>query len=135
MKYIIGFVVAALLLVGTGYWVYTNVLESDHTVESSEVEDLEMIRPTNMRISEVTDTSFTVEWKTREAVSGYVKYGPTSSSINLMAQDERGTSPSKRHKVMVSGLSRGQKYYFIVMSDEIAFGRDGVPMEVLTIGE
>ena len=133
MKYIITTLLLLGVLAGIGYAVYSVVLQSDSSVVSSEMEGLEAIRPRNMRITENTGNSFVVEWEVAKSVSGYVKYGDTSTSLGLLAQDINGTESSKVHRVRVGDLTPGKKYYFWVMSDDVAFGRDGRALEVLMI--
>lgn len=135
VKYVFTTVVLLAILGGIGYVIYSVVLQSESEVVSSEMEGLEAIRPRNMRITENTGNSFTVEWEVADAVTGYVKYGDTSTSLGLIAQDIQGSGPSKKHTVRVSGLTEGKKYYFWVMSDDAAFGRDGRALEVLMVSD
>ena len=133
MKKILLASIMVVLLLSLGVAGYLLVFREDASVAGSEAEGLETIRPRNMRILEVTGTSFLVEWKVESDVSGYVRYGDTSSSISLIAQDIEGTVPSKKHSVRVTGLVPGKKYYFWVMSGDVAFGRNGRALEVLTL--
>jgi hypothetical protein len=114
------------------YWVY---FKEEPSTLGTESENLESIRPRNMRITEVTTNSFVVSWEVSSNVSGYIRYGDTSTSLSLIAQDDQGTVPAKEHHATVTGLSPGKKYYFWVMSDEVAFGRNGRALEVLTRAE
>jgi len=127
-------VLVTLAVVGTlGYGIYRFVLSSDPVVVGEEVDGLEAVRPRNMRIVDVQLDSFAVEWDVKTPVSGYVKYGDVSNSLALIAQDVEGTKPGTHHRVVVSGLSPGKKYYFWVMSDDTAFGLNGRSLEVLTL--
>lgn len=128
------FIIAVTLCVLglVGFVGYVIIFDQDRDVSSSEIDGLEEIRPQNMRISEVGSDYFVVEWKTENDVSGYVKYGETSTAISLIAQDIDGTAPTRNHVVRVSNLLPGSKYYFWVMSDDVAFGKDGRALEVLT---
>jgi hypothetical protein len=133
MKYVLATVLLLCVLGGLGYIIYTIVLVQEPSVVSSEMEGLEAIRPRNMKISENTGDSFVVEWEVASSVTGYIKYGDTSATLSLIAQDVNGTAASRRHRVRVSNLTPGKKYYFWVMSDDVAFGRDGRALEVLLI--
>lgn len=135
MKYVLYALIAVVFLVGIALGVYMLVIRQDPTVIGGESEGLEVIRPRDMRIVEVEQDAFLVKWETKSAVSGYIKYGDTSNSITLMAQDVNGAVSSKNHEVRVSNLSPGKKYYFWVMSDDIAFGRNGRALEVLTLSK
>lgn len=135
MKYVVVLVIGVLILAGIAFGVYWIVTEREVEVVGSEAEGLEAIRPRNMKITEVGPDFFVVEWDVGTSVSGYVKYGDTSSGVSLIAQDINGAVPAKRHTVRVSGLDTGKKYYFWVMSDEVAFGRNGRALEVLTVSD
>ena len=135
MKQFFYVLLAIIVLAGicaAGYWF---IVKNEVGVSGSEAEGLEGIRPRNMEISEVGRDYFIVEWEVANPVSGYVKYGDTSNAITLIAQDVEGVIPSYQHVVRVSGLTSGKKYYFWVMSDEVAFGRSGSALEVLTLSE
>jgi hypothetical protein len=135
MKRVVLAVIATSLLFVTGIGVYWVFFKEEPSALGTEGENLEAIRPRNMRITEVSARSFVVSWEVDSDVSGYVRYGDTSTSLSLIAQDDQGTVPAREHRVTVSGLSPGKKYYFWVMSDEVAFGRNGRALEVLTRAE
>ena len=110
MKYVLYALIAAVLLVGVALGVYLLVIKQDPTVVGGESEGLEAVRPRDMRIVEVDTDAFLVKWETKDSVSGYIKYGDTSNSITLMAQDVNGTVSSTKHEVRVFNLSPGKKY-------------------------
>ena len=132
MKRVFFLVIMLVVLASSFFAVYLWIIRPDPTVVSGEVEGLEAIRPRNMRIVETSSDYFVVEWEVDTSVSGYVKYGDTSNSLSLLAQDVEGAVPLKKHRVRVSNLTPGKKYYFWVMSDDVAFGRNGKALEVLT---
>ncbi len=133
-KYIPWIIIGVIVIAGSivSYLVFFSNGGSDSQDDLSE---LDAIRPVNMKIENVTSTSFTVEWRTESEATGFVKYGNTSNSLSLIAQDVNGTEPRTSHQTMVSGLTAGKKYYFYVMSENVAFGRDGRALEVLTTSE
>lgn len=133
MKRVIAFTIMLLILASAVFAIYLWVIKPDPSTLGSEIEGLEAIRPRNMRITDVRGDSFVVEWEVNSAVSGYVKYGDTSNSLTMIAQDIEGTALKRSHRVRVSNLSPGKKYYFWVMSDDVAFGRDGRALEALTM--
>ncbi|MBN2100941.1 fibronectin type III domain-containing protein [Candidatus Dojkabacteria bacterium] len=136
MKKFIPWIIVILVLTGTlASILYVAVFKRDVEVSGGEEEGIERIRPRSMKITETGSDYFVVEWETRDSVAGYVKYGDTSSSISLLAQDVKGAEPTEFHKVRVGQLVPGRKYYFWVMSDDIAFGRNGRALEVLTLSE
>lgn len=135
MKKVIPWIVVILLIVALAGVAYFAFFRSDIGVTGVESEGIEEIRPINMKITDVRKDSFVVEWQTRTAVVGYLKYGDTSNSISLIVQEVQGSEPAQKHKVRVGGLIPGRKYYFWVISDNIAFGRDSRALEILTIAQ
>lgn len=134
------FVIAVLatLLVLSGAGIYLLLTRENVSVSGTEEtlnqNDLEGIRPRKMKIVETGNDFFVVEWQTNSEVVGYIKYGDTSTSLQLMAQDVQGSTLLRSHRVRVDGLVPGRKYYFWVMSDNVAFGKSGRALEVLTLG-
>jgi hypothetical protein len=135
MKNFFPWIIIGLLLIVVGIGGYYWLNRAKVEVVSSEDEELELIRPLDMRISDIESHSFTVEWETKGEVTGYVKYGDTSTALPLMAQDIKGVEPRTTHKVVVDDLRPGRKYYFLVVSDGIMFGKDNRKLEVLTLSQ
>ncbi len=138
MKKFIIIGISALVLVVSGYTLYWYLNKGDVEVvgsESSGQKNLESIRPRDMKIVETGKDYFIVEWETSSSVVGYVRYGDTSTSLQFMSQDVKGSVLLKHHRVRVGDLKPGRKYYFWVMSDGIAFGKNGRSLEVLTTSE
>ncbi|MEA3357553.1 MAG: fibronectin type III domain-containing protein [Patescibacteria group bacterium] len=135
MKKLVPWIIMILCVAVAGGAIYWMVFKKDVSVESSVGVEIEAIRPKQMKISEIDSNSFTVEWTTQGRVLGYLKYGDTSNAPSLVAQEVGGTKLVTEHKVKVTDLIPGRKYYFWVMSDNIAFGRDGRALEVLTLSE
>jgi len=135
MKKVIPWVVVVLLIAALAGVAYFAIFRNDIGVTGVDSDGIEDIRPINMKITNIRKDSFVVEWQTRTAVVGYLKYGDTSTSISLIVQEEQGSEPAKKHKARVGGLIPGRKYYFWVISDNVAFGRDSRALEVLTLAE
>ncbi|MEP7166896.1 MAG: fibronectin type III domain-containing protein [Candidatus Woesebacteria bacterium] len=73
--------------------------------------------PKNLKITNVTDTSFTVSWVTDSKTTGYVKYGPSSSSISSVTTDDRdqiggSVGQFKTHHVTLRGLTASTTYFY-----------------------
>lgn len=86
--------------------------------------------PTDLRISNVTDTSFTASWVTSRDVVGYISWGETASLGQIARPTD--TSPSRIHSVTVQNLSPGKSYFFVVNSGRAEFDNNGVPWSVQT---
>jgi hypothetical protein len=76
----------------------------------------------DVRITNVRDTSFTVSWVTDGETAGYVNYGTDPGELNQTAHDERGmTTSDDTHYVIVDSVP-GTTYYFEVVSGEATQG-------------
>lgn len=92
--------------------------------------------PQQIRITNISDNSFTVSWITEIEVLGFVKYGVTPSLTETVV-DERDkisgkTTPYFCHHVKVASLSPGTKYYFKIGSGKGLFDNQGKLFEVTT---
>jgi acid phosphatase type 7 len=57
------------------------------------------------------ETNILIRWRTSESTVGRVRYGTSSSSLNLSADD---TSTSTDHSVTLTGLTPETKYYYSI---------------------
>lgn len=124
-----------LLLVGIAAGVYLVELGPQTLTTRAEPE----IVPKDIRITNITDNSFTVSWKTDAATLGFIRYGRTSDTLNLSALDTRDRADEsersyKNHHVTVNELDALNTYHFIVISGSEAskFDDDGSPFSVTT---
>ena len=70
-----------------------------------------------VRTTNVRDTSFTVSWLTNLPASSEVRYGSDPNHLNETAYDQRGEATSDdTHFVTVNGLLPNTTYYFDVVS-------------------
>lgn len=92
--------------------------------------------PKELRISNITDTSFTVSYITDESVIGVISYG-NDSKLGQVVLDDRDqeankSSPRQVHYITISRLNPGTKYYFTVQSGAMEFLDNNKPYEVTT---
>jgi hypothetical protein len=72
-----------------------------------------------VRITNVNDTAFTVSWITDGDTTGYVGYGSTPSDLSQTAHDDRGASTTDdTHYVTIQSLGPATTYHFEVISGE-----------------
>lgn len=88
--------------------------------------------PINLRITDVTSTSFRTEWATSEDCLGLVKYGESIDSIDYIARDEEKNIMGKNHSVKINNLKPAGVYYVVVVSEGTEYGIDSAPIVVNT---
>ncbi len=92
--------------------------------------------PQNVRITNITDNSFTVSYNTEGEVIGSLNYGK-DQNLGQTALDDRdqqaGSLINHRiHSVTVRSLSPVTKYFFSITSGQDKFLNNGVPFEAIT---
>ena len=103
-------------------------------VSLEELTQLTGPRPTiaNLRITNVSDTSFTVSWTTNVATTGYVHYG-ASEALGQLAYDERGSAViDDTHHVKLENLAPGTTYYLDVLAGQAIDNNGGSHYSVAT---
>ena len=92
--------------------------------------------PQNVRITNITDNSFTVSYNTDAQVIGSLNYGK-DQSLGQTALDDRDQQTGslvnhKVHSITVRNLSSTTKYFFSITSGQDKFLNNGAPFEVTT---
>ncbi|MCL6096791.1 MAG: Ig-like domain-containing protein [Patescibacteria group bacterium] len=92
--------------------------------------------PQNVRITNITDNSFTVSYNTDGEVIGSLNYGK-DQNLGQTALDDRdqqtGTLTNhKIHSITVRSLSPVTKYFFSITSGQDKFLNSGTPFETVT---
>lgn len=83
------------------------------------------ITPQDVRITNVTASSFTVSWITDKPTIGYVVYGTSKDTLN-----QNTTAPQEAlsiHWVQVQSLSPQTQYFFKINSGGSDFDNSGIP--------
>ena len=75
------------------------------------------------------DYSVEISWKTRSECLGFVLYGQNRGNLDMVGVDLVNKSSSKDHNVTIDGLLRKERYYFLVNSQDQAYGNNGSPLE------
>jgi len=94
--------------------------------------------PKKIKITNVTDNSFTISFITDDSTPGFVKYGTQANSLKSQASDDRdqlsGTvSDYKIHHVTVRGLQPTTSYYYTLGTGSGAsFDNNGSPFTIKT---
>jgi len=94
------------------------------------------IIPKEVKITNITENSFTISWITDAQVPGFVKYG-TDEEIAFTAQDDRDQLSGNQgsfftHHVTVKGLTPSTNYFFKISSGGKLFDNNGQLYQVST---
>lgn len=82
--------------------------------------------PKNVRITNITDTGFTLSWITDKATVGFVSYG--EGNTNSTAREDQDKEVQKTvHHVTLSNLKEGKTYSFKIGSGKQTFDQNGKP--------
>ncbi len=92
--------------------------------------------PTDVRVSNVQDSSFTVSYITEDKVIGSINFGD-SKNLGQSALDDRdqqtgSVNPHIIHNITVRGLNPSTKYYFSILSGQNTFLNNNNLFEVIT---
>lgn len=93
--------------------------------------------PENIRITNVSDNSFTVSYKTQASVLGSVSYGIDKSLglgivVDNRDQKEGSLNSYKVHYFTLRNLKSSTKYFFTIASGQNIFLNNNKPFEVTT---
>lgn len=89
------------------------------------------IAPKNVKISNVTDNSFSVSWTTEKEVAGVVKWGKTSASLEENEASEL-KNPGTVHYTNVRGLGSSSNYYFKINSGGVDYDNNDLSWSIKT---
>ena len=111
----------------------TTFLTNKQTVFQSGAQESK--QPQEVRITNITDNSFTVSYKTGGQISGYVNFG-LSSALGQTAFDEKDVSQKLQnhtlHSIALKNLSPSTKYYFSIISGGDIYLNNNQDFEVTT---
>lgn len=121
---LIGGIVAGVILVGTqagGISLFTKAGPTS--------------TPRGVRITNISDTGFSVSWTTDTSVSGFVRFGEAANSLNKNYGDDRDQISGSvglytTHHITLKGLKPNTKYYFKIGTGSQTYDDNGKPWEV-----
>lgn len=94
--------------------------------------------PKQVRITNITDSGFSVSFVTDAASPGYIKHGTSPNSLNTQVADDRdqltgGAGEFTTHHISVRGLQPQSQHYFQIGTGSRAlFDNNGSPFAVRT---
>jgi len=119
-----------LMAIGVGVYLVRTRTSSKAGAEAS-------LTPKQVRITNVTDTGFSVSWVTDKATTGVVKYGTETNSLKNQVLDDRDqlsgdAGAFEVHHVTAKNLKSSTKYYFKLESGGKQFDNQGKLFEITT---
>jgi hypothetical protein len=94
--------------------------------------------PKTIKVSNVTDNSFTVSFLTDEATPGFIKYGTEADNLSSQASDDRDQLSGSvgnftLHHITVRGLQPNTQYYYTLgTGSQAQFDNEGSPFNLKT---
>jgi len=94
------------------------------------------LTPNQLKITNLTENSFTVSWFTDQATSGFVKYG-ADNNLSFTSADDRDQLSGKTgefftHHITVKNLKPSTNYFFKIGSGGKIFDNNGQPYQITT---
>lgn len=94
------------------------------------------VLPQQVKITNISDSSFTVSWITQSPAAGFIAFGENTQLGQTSLDDrEKGTQtsqPQLTHYVTLENLKPSTKYFFKISSGGKIFDNSGKPYEVTT---
>lgn len=93
--------------------------------------------PENIRITNLSDSSFTVSYTTRAPVLGTLSYGttPAEGKVALDDRDQQSGNPQPYfvHHITLKNLSAQTRYYYSIASSDKTFLDNDQPFSIMTL--
>lgn len=122
----IGFVILGIVL--------TTIIIKNQTSLRSKASSSE--EPQNVKITNISDDSFTITYQTDAATTGSVNYGKGkelgNTELEELDKEKESLSPKKIHSIAVKKLAHSTKYHLVIISGQNTFLNSGVPFEIVT---
>jgi len=87
--------------------------------------------PKDVRITNISDSSFGVTWVTEKETLGFISWGENENSLTRTQEDEVGKA-SFTHSLSVRGLSPEKSYFFKINSSGVDYDNNDLAWEVKT---
>lgn len=123
--------IVGVLLVATVILVGIAIINNFRLKKTSTEEN---IVPKDVRVSNITESSFNVSWVTNTKIEGSVNWNNSSSNLKNN-RDDFVKYPSYTHSVKIDNLTPSTDYYFNIISNERAFNNNGTPWQLKTAPE
>ncbi|MEK7526057.1 MAG: Ig-like domain-containing protein [Patescibacteria group bacterium] len=120
---IVGIVV---LILGLGAGIFLLQFKNIFNLKASPDQD-----PKQVKITNISDKSFSVSWITDKATVGFVSFGESATTLNQTAPDT-DDSAKNVHTITVVGLTPNKNYFFKISSDGTLKDNNGIAWNAQT---
>lgn len=115
--------------------VLTSLLVKSSTVFVSRADITQV--PQNVKITNISDSSFTVSYTTEVETIGSVNFGKDANLEQTALEDDRDEEtgflrPHKIHNFTLKNLKPNTRYFFVISSGQNTFLNNAVPFETTT---
>jgi len=97
------------------------------------------VTPAQIRITNITSSSFVASWITKEKATGTIALGPTTKlgeiRTDIRDQNQSRSQEFQVHYVLAGNLNPQTKYFFKILSGGKTYDNSGSPFEVTTAPE
>jgi hypothetical protein len=125
--------VLGIILVLIGIPLTTFILKNQ-TIFKSRASNSE--EPQNVKITNVSDQSFTITYQTDEPTTGSISYGHDKklgeSELDDVDKEKESFSSKRIHSISVKNLTPATKYYLAIISGSSTFLNNGASFETTT---
>lgn len=87
--------------------------------------------PTNIRVTNISETSVNISWTTDAETFGFIKYGATPILLDKTSFSLKDT-PTTTHYFKLADLKEKEKYYFQINSNGIDYFNEKQPFQFTT---
>lgn len=89
------------------------------------------VTPKDIRVSNISDNSFTVTFTTAKAVQPFLKWGESQNVLDKTTTSEIN-DPTSIHSIVVRDLKPSTNYFYTINSDGSIIDNEGIPWQVKT---
>lgn len=125
--------ILGIILVLLGIFL-TTIIIGNQTMFKSKASNSEA--PLDVKVTNITDISFTITYLTNEPVTGSISYGNDKklgeSELEELDKEKGSFSPRKIHSISIKKLTPSTKYYLTIISGPNTYLNNGIPFEATT---
>jgi len=88
--------------------------------------------PKDIRTSNLTDNSVTINWVTDGETTDFLNWGTSSGGLDKIAKEDSTNAKYFTHSITLSGLNASTTYFFKINSNGTSYDNNGIPWKFTT---